>query len=110
MLVRVSGVSTASVYIKMKKPNAAIRDASAALEVICILLRTCYNQMWLYFFSLLLTAEYKCVNIHVKLRIQVEIMTMRLHVMKLKQKIVYLHPFIEFYLCGKRQKPINEVN
>lgn len=25
---------TASVYIKMKKPNAAIRDANAALEVI----------------------------------------------------------------------------
>jgi hypothetical protein len=25
--------STASVYIKMKKPNAAIRDANAALEV-----------------------------------------------------------------------------
>jgi len=25
----------ASVYIKMKKPNAAIRDANAALEVNC---------------------------------------------------------------------------
>jgi len=25
---------TATVYIKMKKPNAAIRDANAALEVI----------------------------------------------------------------------------
>lgn len=25
--------STASVYVKMKKPNAAIRDANAALEV-----------------------------------------------------------------------------
>ena len=34
MFVLVFGVSTASVYIKMKKPNAAIRDANAALEVI----------------------------------------------------------------------------
>ena len=34
MFVLVFGVSTASVYIKMKKPNAAIRDVNAALEVI----------------------------------------------------------------------------
>lgn len=27
------GISSASIYIKMKKPNAAIRDANAALEV-----------------------------------------------------------------------------
>ena len=34
MFVLVFGVSTASVYSKTKKPNAAIRDANAALEVI----------------------------------------------------------------------------
>lgn len=30
------GQLSASVYIKMKKPNAAIRDATAALEVVLL--------------------------------------------------------------------------
>lgn len=35
---------TASVYIKMKKPNAAIRDANAALEVVVLHL-VCFYMM-----------------------------------------------------------------
>ena len=34
MFVLVFGVSTGSVYIKMKKPNAAIWDANAALVIL----------------------------------------------------------------------------
>lgn len=38
---------TASVYIKMKKPNAAIRDATAALEVV-LALRFAYLMLSLF--------------------------------------------------------------
>lgn len=49
-LLRVVFSVSASVYIKMKKPNAAIRDANAALEVcmyifiyivVCLRLNVC---------------------------------------------------------------------
>ena len=52
MFVLVFGVSTASVYIKMKKPNAAIQDADAASEVI---LHSPFN---------LSVTRYGCISAH----------------------------------------------